>query len=191
MPKPTALPGTASAGPCGSGRPQTQGRGRLGRHWVSEPGNLYVTFVFTLDGSALVAARSASSPPWPSVTPRSPLLPRRVAPVKLKWPNDVLLDGAKFAGILPETVAQSGDGRVTVALGCGLNVAHAPKGTPYPVTALAHHGGDITPRDCLDCARPLLSHWLGVWDKGRGFADDPAKLACSRGGSRPGFRAVW
>ena len=36
---------------------QSQGRGRLGRHWVSEPGNLYATFVFTFHGSALVASQ--------------------------------------------------------------------------------------------------------------------------------------
>ena len=41
---------------------QSQGRGRLGRHWVSEPGNLYATFVFSLRGSALVASQIGYRP---------------------------------------------------------------------------------------------------------------------------------
>jgi BirA family transcriptional regulator, biotin operon repressor / biotin---[acetyl-CoA-carboxylase] ligase len=150
---------------------QSQGRGRLGRHWVSEPGNLYATFVFTLEGSALIASQVGFIAALAIRDTALAVLPRGGRPVKIKWPNDVLLAGAKFAGILPETVAQSGDGRITVALGMGLNVAHAPKGTPYPVTALAHHGGVITPRDCLDVLDRSLSHWLCVWQQGRGFAE--------------------
>jgi BirA family biotin operon repressor/biotin-[acetyl-CoA-carboxylase] ligase len=98
-------------------------------------------------------------------------LPRGTGPIKIKWPNDVQLAGAKFAGILPETVAQSADGRITVALGMGLNIAHAPEGTPYPVTALARHGTRVTPRECLDKLDKSLAHWLAVWREGQGFAE--------------------
>lgn len=149
---------------------QSQGRGRLGRHWVSEPGNLYATFVFTLQGSALVASQVGFVAALAIRDTALAVLPRGAGPIRIKWPNDVQLAGAKFAGILPETVALSPDGRITVAIGMGLNLAHAPEGTPYPVTALARHGSIITPRDCLDVLDRALSHWLTLWDEGRGFA---------------------
>lgn len=150
---------------------QSQGRGRLGRHWVSEPGNLYATFVFTFRGTALVASQVGFVAALAIRDTALAVLPRGSGPSKIKWPNDVQLKGAKFAGILPETVAQSTDERTTVALGMGLNIAHAPEGTPYPVTALARHGGTITPRDCLDRLDRSLAHWLAVWREGRGFAE--------------------
>ena len=76
----------------------------------------------------------------------------------------------QFAGILVETVAQSTVGQVTVAVGMGLNLAHAPEGTPYPATALARHGAAVTPREGLDVLDGALSYWLSVWEEGRGFA---------------------
>lgn len=150
---------------------QSQGRGRLGRHWVSEPGNLYATFLFTLEGSALTASQVGFVAALAIRDTAISVLPRGSAAIMIKWPNDVQLGGAKFAGILPETVMQSGDGRITVALGMGLNIAHAPEGTPYPVASLMRHGAKVTPRDCLDVLDRSLSHWLTVWREGRGFME--------------------
>jgi BirA family biotin operon repressor/biotin-[acetyl-CoA-carboxylase] ligase len=150
---------------------QSQGRGRLGRHWVSEPGNLYATFVFTFQGSALVASQIGFVAALAIRDTATTVLPKGTGPIRIKWPNDVQFAGAKFAGILPETVAQSGDGRITLALGMGLNIAHAPEETPYPVTALTRHGGIITSRECLTVLDRSLAHWLGVWREGQGFAE--------------------
>jgi BirA family biotin operon repressor/biotin-[acetyl-CoA-carboxylase] ligase len=150
---------------------QSQGRGRLGRHWVSEPGNLYATFVFTLQGTALTASQIGFVAALAIRDTALSVLPRGAGPIKIKWPNDVQLGGAKFAGILPETVAQSAGGRITVALGMGLNIAHAPEATPYPVTSLGRHGGVIAPRECFDVLDRSLAHWLGVWREGWGFAE--------------------
>jgi BirA family biotin operon repressor/biotin-[acetyl-CoA-carboxylase] ligase len=56
--------------------------------------------------------------------------------LSLKWPNDLLLDGAKVAGLLLEG-DWVGPGRtLAVIIGFGVNVAHAPAGTPYPAQAL-------------------------------------------------------
>ncbi|MFZ5674239.1 MAG: biotin--[acetyl-CoA-carboxylase] ligase [Pseudomonadota bacterium] len=149
---------------------QSQGRGRLGRHWVSEPGNLYATFVFTLQGTALTASQVGFVAALAIRDTALALLPRKAPPVMIKWPNDVQLGGAKLAGILVETVAQSTVGQVTVAVGMGLNLAHAPEDTPYPATALARHGAAVTPREGLDVLDGALSYWLSVWEEGRGFA---------------------
>jgi BirA family biotin operon repressor/biotin-[acetyl-CoA-carboxylase] ligase len=149
---------------------QSQGRGRLGRHWVSEPGNLYATFVFTLQGSALTASQMGFVAALAIRDTALALLPKKAPPVMIKWPNDVQLGGAKLSGILVETVAQPTEGHITVAIGMGLNLAHAPEGTPYPAAALAHHGVNATPREGLETLEGALSYWLSVWQEGRGFA---------------------
>jgi len=165
----------AKDGECGPlwivGDLQSQGRGRLGRHWVSEPGNLYATYLFTLRGTALVASQIGFVAALAIRDTAVTALPRGAGAIRIKWPNDVQLAGAKFAGILPETVAQSADGGITVALGMGLNIAHAPEGTPYPVTSLVRHGSAIAPRECLDALDRSLAHWLAIWREGQGFAE--------------------
>ena len=117
---------------------QTLGRGRLGRAWVSEPGNLYATFLFPTAAEQQAAAQVsfvAALAVHDMVTELRPGLSPRI-----KWPNDVLVGGAKFCGVLAEVVGSS---PTRIAIGCGVNVAHAPQGTPYPVMAL---GGGPQPR---------------------------------------------
>lgn len=140
---------------------QTGGRGRLGRNWVSEPGNLYATRLFTVAAGpaiatqlsfvAAVAVRDLVARLFPELHPQ------------IKWPNDVLIGGAKFCGLLPEVVAQP---PTTIALGCGINIAHAPQGTPYPVTCLGTAVGVESVFEELDSS---LSYHLQIWDNGLGF----------------------
>jgi BirA family biotin operon repressor/biotin-[acetyl-CoA-carboxylase] ligase len=145
---------------------QTGGRGRLGRGWVSEPGNLYATLLFACDVepavaaqlgfAAAVAVRDAVAALAPAVTPR------------IKWPNDLLIGGAKFSGLLAEVVAPA---PLTLALGCGVNVAHAPAATRYPVTCLnAHAVAPLTVDSVFQELAARLSNVLAIWDDGRGFA---------------------
>ena len=87
----------------------------------------------------------------------------------LKWPNDVLVDGAKLAGILLGT-EELESGRRAVVIGIGVNVATAPRELPYPVTSLQTLGC-ATEADRVFEA--LSGTWLEVerlWDHGRGFA---------------------
>lgn len=140
---------------------QTGGRGRMGRHWVSEPGNLYATFLFAITAGTEVAAQvsfvAALAVHDVVAVVRPDLRPR------IKWPNDVLIDGAKFCGILPEVVASS---PTAIAIGCGINLAHAPQGTPYPVTAL---GSGLSVESVLQELDATLSNRLKNWEEGRGF----------------------
>lgn len=141
---------------------QTGGRGRLGRSWVSEPGNLYATFLFAIAGGAEVAPQVsfvAALAVHDMVTELRPALSPRI-----KWPNDVLIGGAKFCGVLPEVVAASPS---RIAIGCGVNIAHAPAGTPYPVTML---GSDLTVAEVLAGLDSSLARRLAEWDEGQGFA---------------------
>jgi BirA family biotin operon repressor/biotin-[acetyl-CoA-carboxylase] ligase len=169
---------------------QSQGRGRLGRHWVSEPGNLYATFVFTLQGTPLTASQIGFVAALAIRDAATAVLPRGTGPIRIKWPNDVQLGGAKFAGILPETIAQSAGGTITMALGMGLNIAHAPGGTPYPVTALARHGFAEIRRDWLAHAAGLGEDFVGLVNQkqvqGRfaDLGDDGAMILILADGSR-------
>jgi BirA family biotin operon repressor/biotin-[acetyl-CoA-carboxylase] ligase len=102
---------------------QTQGRGRLGRPWTSPPGS-------SLSVSVLLRPFEVAAASWPWL----PLLVgvaaveavRDAAGVdaRLKWPNDVLLDGGKLAGILVERI-ETADGPAAVA-GVGMNITSAP-----------------------------------------------------------------
>lgn len=156
----------ADRGECGplwiAATEQTGGRGRLGRGWVSRPGNLYATFLFALGGGAERAHQTSFVAALAVHDMVAELRPRLEA--HIKWPNDVLIAGRKFCGVLPEVV---GANPTRIAIGCGINVAHAPEGTPYPVTAL---GGDLEVADVHAALDRHLSARLGEWDEGRGFA---------------------
>jgi BirA family transcriptional regulator, biotin operon repressor / biotin---[acetyl-CoA-carboxylase] ligase len=140
---------------------QTGGRGRQGRAWVSEPGNLYVTCLFQTAAPASAAAQISFVAAIAVHELVSGLLPK--AGFFLKWPNDVLMGSAKFCGLLAEVVDTS---PTRIALGCGINLAHAPSNTPYPVAAL---GSQFTPDSVLQKLAVSLWHWLEIWDEGRGF----------------------
>ena len=145
---------------------QTGGRGRLGRQWVSPQGNLYCsTVVRLLPGDP--PAHSLSFVTGLAVhdmlaTQLSVSLEQRW----LKWPNDILLDGAKLAGMLLE---RTGD---AVVVGIGVNVAFAPPVDGRATTSIHQANG----RNANDAARvldylvPDFAARLARW-RSRGLAD--------------------
>lgn len=107
-------------------RSQSAGRGRQGTHWTSPPGNLYMSVLLWPDcpaeeggAIALVCAVALARAVAPFVAPG--------ARVGLKWPNDLLIDGRKAAGILVES-EMSGARIGSVVAGFGVNVGAAPEG---------------------------------------------------------------
>ncbi|MBW4329349.1 biotin--[acetyl-CoA-carboxylase] ligase [Stakelama sp. CBK3Z-3] len=139
---------------------QTAGRGRQGRQWASETGNLYA--------STLVRLR-ASDPPAPTLGfVAAVALEEAVsaylgeAKALLKWPNDLLVSGAKLSGILLE---RTGD---AVIIGFGVNLAHHPMDLDRPATSLAAQGCDVAPELFLETLAESLSRWLVRW-RGEGF----------------------
>ena len=145
---------------------QSSGRGRLGRSWVSEPGNLYTTLLLTIEGDARAASQLSFVASLAARDTAADLL-RSDRGLALKWPNDVLLQGAKFCGILPESLLTLAPAAMVVGIGIGLNLAHAPEATPYPVAAL---GGHIAPADALAVLRGHFARWFSLWNMGAGFA---------------------
>lgn len=133
---------------------QRQARGRRGRPWTMYQGNFAATLVLPTPGAPDQAAlRSfvaalALYDAFVAVTAR----PEAFA---LKWPNDVLLNGGKVAGILLESVQRSGR-LVGVSIGIGINLAAAPDAGDLPPEAVRpvalpdETGVRIAPVDFLD-----------------------------------------
>jgi BirA family biotin operon repressor/biotin-[acetyl-CoA-carboxylase] ligase len=142
---------------------QTQGRGRHGRDWISPEGNLYTSVLLRpelpqvrlteLGFVAALAVADAVDAALPGGRAR------------LKWPNDVLIDGAKVAGILVEIVEDN-----AAVIGIGVNIAQAPEAMPYPITCL-HHAGATTASSATVLTQLLaaLERHLSDWTE-HGFA---------------------
>ena len=142
---------------------QTGGYGRYARPWHSPPGNLLFSVVVRPTIPAIRAAELGFLPAIAVADYVATLIPGH-GRVELKWPNDVLVDGAKVAGLLPSAQCV-GDGLAWVVLGIGLNVAHFPPGTPYPATSLRAHGVTVTPQQGLNAVLAHLALWLTRWDR--------------------------
>jgi len=145
---------------------QTAGRGRLGRGWISPPGNLYATLLITLPVPLAVAAQASLVAALAMADTVRTLAPH--AAVRLKWPNDVLIAGEKVSGILVETLAHNAGG-VVLAIGCGLNVVHAPEGQRRPATALVRFGSAAGAREALDVLAAAMDRTFAAWALGDGF----------------------
>lgn len=116
------------------GKKQTAGRGRLGRKWVSDEGNLYATALLPLkklDEDVPILALTIGLSVVDTVRALSD---GRITP-GLKWPNDVRVSGAKVSGILLETGRMANSG-MWLSIGIGLNLAHAPRLPGYQTANL-------------------------------------------------------
>lgn len=110
---------------------QSAGRGRRGRDWASPKGNFYGTACYTFDGSPQDAAKFSFVA---AIAVAKALNAYTLtAEPSLKWPNDVLIDGRKIAGLLLETKP----GRILI--GIGVNLVSHPEGGNIPATHLLEH----------------------------------------------------
>ncbi len=149
---------------------QTKGRGRRGHIWQSERGNLAASLVNILPKDiadpallgfvaalALVRALGATDMPDP------------LSRIELKWPNDVLVNGAKLAGVLLEA-ERIKTGELAIVAGIGVNIKSAPENLPCQATCLARLGLDM---DAQGLFTALSGTWVDVfaiWNNGAGRA---------------------
>jgi len=147
---------------------QTAGRGRLDRTWSAPAGSALAVSTLLRDlpseidtwGWIPLAAGVAMTDAVAAQLPGHA--------VGLKWPNDVLVDGAKLSGILLETEQRADLSRFLV-IGIGVNTTQAPQGLPYPATSLAALGHHVSAETLF---RELSAEWVGLmdlWQGGRGF----------------------
>ena len=149
-------------------RRQTAGRGRSGRQWASEPGNLYASLLVTLACPPTVLPQLSLLAGVAVVDAIRQAADGALAGLRRKWPNDVLIGQAKCAGILTESV--SGHEAAVAVIGIGLNLAWHPTDLGRAATNLADHDVRLEPEAMLGFLAAAMQRWLAVWDCGTGFA---------------------
>jgi BirA family biotin operon repressor/biotin-[acetyl-CoA-carboxylase] ligase len=150
---------------------QTAGRGRSGRAWASEPGNLFASLLFaTACPAAKVGQLSLVAGVAAIEAIRKAGALEAGAGLRLKWPNDILIGAAKTGGILVESTAQAGRAGMLAVIGVGLNLASAPAKLAPGATNLARHGLPLSPREALCFLAGAMDAWLEIWNDGHGFA---------------------
>ena len=172
---------------------QTGGRGRLGRRWRSPAGGLWLSLVLRPGISTRVAARTTQA----AAVGVAKALRECGVEARIKWPNDLLVDGRKICGILAESSVESvpvaakrvrpgAERRVDfVTLGVGLNANVEPQDlgvSDREITTLHYElGRDV---DLLDLLESLLSHLdaeLGRIEDFGAILDDWRALNCTLG----------
>ncbi len=161
---------------------QTAGRGRRGRRWETPYGNLVASLLIVPDADpavtatlgfvAGVALNQALRAALPAGIVRTGIdgADGQGTRIALKWPNDVLADGAKLAGILLEAVKRPDD-RMAVVIGFGVNVVAAPEGLPYPATSLRALGVDVAAQPLFAALSDAWVEAIEIWRGGRGVAE--------------------
>ena len=141
---------------------QTAGRGRRGRKWASPRGNLYFSLVLRPEAPLAKAAELsfvASLALYDALTGVGPA----GFVVHCKWPNDVLLNQHKVAGILLEAETGKAAHPDWVILGVGLNVAEFPAKAEFPASSLRAQGWNVSPEDCLEAFCRHFMVWTNTW----------------------------
>ncbi len=143
---------------------QTAGRGRHGRRWDSPEGNLYCSLLLRPDAPPAEAAQLTFVAALALGKTLDGVLPAGTK-LAFKWPNDLLLEGCKVAGILLES-SGSRNGRLDwLAVGCGLNVEHFPQDVAgYPATSLRAAGvAEPEIGDLLAAFVDAFALWRARW----------------------------
>lgn len=153
-----------------SARRQTSARGSRGRNWTSYEGNLGASLLLRQPAPNGVLGQLTFVSALAVLGAMEELARESEAPVQiqLKWPNDILVNGAKACGILLESHEIKGTRYVIV--GFGANCCSHPQDTSHPATDLMSNGVNVTARMLLDRISICMDRWLGIWDRGRGFA---------------------
>lgn len=146
---------------------QTSGRGRRGRPWTSENGNLFASVLLRFEAFEervvqfpfLAALALADAVEHACGTTHL---------VQVKWPNDLLIDGAKISGILLESESQSAYGFYLVC-GFGVNVNHHPDLGLYKTTDLRSLGFTCSADDLFASLAERFAHWLAIGSQPDGF----------------------
>jgi BirA family transcriptional regulator, biotin operon repressor / biotin---[acetyl-CoA-carboxylase] ligase len=145
-------------------RRQSAGRGRRGRVWVSEAGNLYASLLLTNPSPRERAAELSFVAAVAVYHAVAGLAPASAGRLAFKWPNDLLIDGKKFCGILIE-----GEGPAVV-IGIGINCGHHPSDASYPATDLSAAGVPIVVEKLFEKLSGTMMRRLAHWQRGEAFA---------------------
>lgn len=162
---------------------QRTGRGRRGRPWATPAGNLAATLLLVGEWEPTKAATLGFVAGLSLSDALDAVAPTAKVSIgvdgagtagsrnrfELKWPNDVLADGGKIAGILLESLLLPDD-RFAVAIGIGVNVVAYPEDVPYPATSLRALGADCKAETLFLALSDAWVENSARWNAGRGLA---------------------
>ena len=145
-------------------RRQTAGYGRQGRHWDSAEGNLFISLVTRPDCALADAAQLSFLTALALGDAVGSVAPPMIE-VTYKWPNDVLFNGRKGAGILLESKGSDSGGLEWLVIGVGVNVTSFPTEARYPATSLHFEGcpTSVSAVDVLEAFSRHLLTWINGW----------------------------
>jgi BirA family biotin operon repressor/biotin-[acetyl-CoA-carboxylase] ligase len=142
---------------------QTAGKGRRGRPWMSPPGNLYLSLVQRPAGPPAQTAQLG----FVAAIALGDALDRLAGPVlalRYKWPNDLLIDGRKVAGILLESETAAAGTTDFVVIGVGVNLVSAPRDVEFPAASLTDAGYiGVSPPRLLEAFAHCFAGWAEHW----------------------------
>ncbi len=147
---------------------QNAGRGRLGRVWSSPTGNLH-TSLLLIDPAPPHVAPQLGFVAGVALIDAARDLTGAGARLKLKWPNDVLFDGGKLAGILLEATQLPG-GAFACVVGIGVNCASCPEGLPYPASDLSTFGAAASRENLFSALATRFAATFETWNAGKRFS---------------------
>ncbi len=151
----------AAAGMLVFAHEQTAGRGRQGNTWEARPGNLYASLILRPRVTAANMGQLSFVIALALAEAMAEILPA-ATDIALKWPNDILLNGRKCAGILLESEGSFTDGQLPwVVAGFGVNLVDAPEQAAHLADA---SGQRLTPMAFLDVAAPHLCQRYNEWE---------------------------
>jgi BirA family transcriptional regulator, biotin operon repressor / biotin---[acetyl-CoA-carboxylase] ligase len=162
---------------------QTAGRGRQGNSWTSFPGNLFMSMLLRPKVNAAQIGQISLLAAVALANILEPLLPAG-ADIRLKWPNDILINGKKAAGILIETESHGLLQSPWVVIGIGVNIAGAPE------NAVSLHALEVKEQEAghiLELAAAEIMKLVGQWER-EGF--EPVREAWMKRAHRLGEEIV-
>ena len=154
------------------GQEQTGGRGQRGREWVSLHGNLHASIL-------LESRADPKSHPQLSFVIANAMYAslaelaakhRLSMNIELKWPNDILINGKKVAGILLESISLAN--KISVVIGFGVNIRQAPSDLDRPATSLLNEGIILEkPDEFLNILMNRFDKLYARWRVEKSFTD--------------------
>lgn len=141
---------------------QEAGRGRQGRAWSSPPGNLYVSVLLRPTVLPALVAQLSLVAALAMAEALAGFVPGGA--VRVKWPNDVLVDDAKISGLLLESAGADRERVEWVVIGSGVNIVSHPSLAERPTVALVDLGArDATPASVLEGYLARLNILVDRW----------------------------
>lgn len=163
---------------------QSAGHGRRAKSWVSPTGNLYASVLLC----APCPTQNLSELPFVAGLALHEAIDPQGQNITLKWPNDLMVNAKKTAGILVEASPQKGTNPAlyNAVIGFGVNCVSHPDDTNHPATNLAGQGMSLSRQDLFAALSDSMINWLDIWQRGENFAEiRNAWLARAHGLNQP------